>query len=290
MLGQRVITAIILLVVLISVVSIPNPVYFNCFVSIAAATAFWEWLRLTLPQVKGRNLCMNAGAAVLFILFMAGWFLLPEKMGVGEEGFSFFNTLGMLFVVTSALVWLLRVPFILARARLDGEEKSFWHALFGFVTVVATWYAIITMHAIHGAWFVLSYLILIWCADIFAYFGGRHFGGAKLAPKISPGKTRSGALCGILAAIIWLLASAFIENSFSNALLQQSSVFFIPVVGLLLAVYSIFGDLYESLMKRRAGFKDSSNLLPGHGGVWDRLDSVLSVSPIAMLIWYLLIN
>ncbi len=290
MLGQRVITAIILLAVLVAVVSIPNPVYFNCFVSLAASAAFWEWLRLTLPKAcKGKGI-EYAGGIILFMLFLGGSIYLPKIIADDSPYLSLFNEAGLFFVVLSAFVWLLLIPVVLYRARLDPSGQNFLHALFGFITIVATWYAIITLYLIHGAWFVFSYLILIWCADIFAYFGGKYFGGAKLAPKISPGKTRSGAVCGILASMIWMLASAFIENSFSYFMLQQSSILLIPAVGLLLAVYSIFGDLYESLLKRRAGFKDSSHLLPGHGGVWDRLDSVLSVSPIAMLIWYLLIH
>ncbi|MFV9473642.1 phosphatidate cytidylyltransferase [Advenella sp. RU8] len=290
MLGQRVTTAIILLAVLIVAISIPNPVYFNCFVSLAAAAAFWEWLRLALPkEYRGKGVAY-VGAIILFGLFLTGSILLPEKMSAGTKYFARFNEVGLFFIAISALVWLLIIPIVLYRARLEPDRNNFLHALFGFMTIVATWYAIITLYTIHGAWFVFSYLILIWCADIFAYFGGKYFGGAKLAPKISPGKTRSGALCGILASIIWLVASAFIENSFSYFIMQQSSILLVPLVGLLLAIYSIFGDLYESLMKRRAGFKDSSNLLPGHGGAWDRLDSVLSVSPIAMLIWYLLIH
>ncbi len=290
MLGQRVITAIILLVVLIAAVSMPNPLYFNCFVSIAAATAFWEWLRLVLPKASRGKGLEYVGAVILLVLFLTGSVLLPEMIAAGTPYLSVFNGVGLFFVVISALVWLLIIPVVLYRARLDLAGQNFLHALFGFITIVATWYAIITMYVIHGAWFVFSYLILIWCADIFAYFGGKYFGGAKLAPKISPGKTRSGALCGIFVSMVWMVASAFIENSFSHFMLQQSSLLLVPAVGFLLAVYSIFGDLYESLMKRRAGFKDSSNLLPGHGGAWDRLDSVLSVSPIAMLIWYLLIH
>lgn len=289
MLGQRVITAIVLLAVLIVAVSMANPVYFNGFVSIAAAAAFWEWLRLALPKESRGKGHEYVGAVALFILFLTGSIFLPDMMVAGTSFYSILNKVGLFFVVISALAWLLVIPIVLYRAQMDPGGQNFFHALFGFITIVATWYAIITMYAIHGAWFVFSYLVLIWCADIFAYFGGRFFGGAKLAPKISPGKTRSGALCGILASMIWMIASAFIENSFSHVMLQQSSILLISVVGLLLAVYSIFGDLYESLMKRRAGFKDSSHLLPGHGGVWDRLDSVLSVSPIAMLIWYLLI-
>lgn len=290
MLGQRVITAIILLAVLVAVVSIPNPAYFNCFVSLAAAAAFWEWLRLALPQTCQKKGIELVGGVALFVLFVGGSVFLPKIMAGDALYLSIFNNTGLFFVVLSALVWLLIIPVVLYRARLDSIGKNFLHAIFGFITIVATWYAIIDMYFIHGAWFVFSYLILIWCADIFAYFGGKHFGGEKLAPKISPGKTRSGALCGILASMIWMLASAFIDNSFSHFILKQSSILLVPAVGLLLAVYSILGDLYESLLKRRAGFKDSSNLLPGHGGAWDRLDSILSVSPIAVLIWYLLIH
>ena len=135
---------------------------------------------------------------------------------------------------------------------------------------------------------MLSYFILIWCADSFAYFGGRYFGGPKLAPAISPGKTRSGALCGIAAATIWLVLSAYVSpSSFGGILLQQSNLFVVVLSACVLSIYSIMGDLYESLMKRRAGLKDSSRILPGHGGVWDRLDSALVVTPLTFLLIYL---
>lgn len=288
MLGQRIVTAVILLAVLVAVVSAPNPIYFYVFVSLAAATAFWEWLRMTLRESAMKQGLALSSAAILFGLFILASFALSGQLFRALQESASNQKIALFFVFISALAWLIFVPFELMRASVEKTGQFFLHSLFGLITIIATWYAIVVMYSQKGAWFVLSYLALIWCADIFAYFGGRYFGGAKLAPKISPGKTRSGAYCGIVAAIGWMLASASVNNSFANMLVQEGSFWFLPLIGALLAVYSIIGDLYESLIKRRAGFKDSSHLLPGHGGVWDRLDSVLSVSPIAMLLWYLL--
>src|SRR5699024_5616094 len=103
----------------------------------------------------------------------------------------------------------------------------------------------------------------------------------------SPGKTRSGAICGIVAATLWVLISAYLSpSSFGGILLAHSNLLIVLLSAIILTVYSIVGDLYESLMKRRAGLKDSSNILPGHGGVLDRLDSALVVTPMTFLLMY----
>jgi len=126
--------------------------------------------------------------------------------------------------------------------------------------------------------------MVIWVADIAAYFVGRKFGRHKLAPAISPGKTREGALAGIVGVVIWLLASAQWPGSFGADLIIRWGLFGTILIAILLAIFSISGDLFESLLKRRAGVKDSSRLLPGHGGVFDRIDAVVAVVPLAYLL------
>ena len=121
-------------------------------------------------------------------------------------------------------------------------------------------------------------------ADIAAYFAGRAFGRRKLAPSISPGKTLEGAFAGVIGVVVWLTLSTQWPESFAANLLSHSSWFGLLITGVLLAVFSIAGDLYESLLKRRAGVKDSSQLLPGHGGVYDRIDAVVAVVPLGFLL------
>jgi len=126
---------------------------------------------------------------------------------------------------------------------------------------------------------------LVWCADIAAYAVGRTLGRHKLAPQVSPGKSREGAVGGVVAAVLWLAATAvWWPDSFGALLLNRLGWPGLLLSGVVLAAWSIVGDLFESLLKRRAGVKDSSRLLPGHGGVYDRIDAVLPVAPAAVLL------
>jgi phosphatidate cytidylyltransferase len=147
------------------------------------------------------------------------------------------------------------------------------------------WFALAWIFLQYGASALISLWALIWCADIAAYFVGRQFGRHKLAPDVSPGKTREGAFGGILAATIWLVATAiWWPGSYGALVLAQWGPAGLVLAGILLSAWSILGDLFESLLKRRAGVKDSSQLLPGHGGVYDRIDAVLPVAPAAILL------
>ena len=120
----------------------------------------------------------------------------------------------------------------------------------------------------------------VWVADTGAYFFGRTFGSHKLAPSISPGKTWEGAVGGGLTVIVY----GFVFSSKLPAVLSDSFVLLLSAL-ILLTVISIMGDLFESLLKRQAGLKDSSNVLPGHGGVLDRIDSLTSTLPLVALVW-----
>jgi len=151
---------------------------------------------------------------------------------------------------------------------------------------VACWHALVAARTV-GVAFVLSLLLVVWLADIGAYFAGKAFGRHKLAPSISPGKTREGALGGWLAVMIVGSAGAatlvFAPTLFS-ALVEHLGWAGALISLTVLTVFSVIGDLFESLLKRQAGVKDSSGLLPGHGGVLDRIDALLPVLPIALLL------
>jgi phosphatidate cytidylyltransferase len=163
-------------------------------------------------------------------------------------------------------------------------SRSLW-TLFAPVALFSTWAALAHLYSSRSASYVLSLLILIWVADIAAYFAGKAFGKNKLAPRISPGKTLEGAAAGVIGVFIWVLGCAlFWPHSFGSALVNKWSWFGAGLLAILLAVVSIAGDLFESLLKRRAGVKDSSQLLPGHGGVYDRIDAVVAVVPLAYLL------
>jgi phosphatidate cytidylyltransferase len=151
--------------------------------------------------------------------------------------------------------------------------------LFGIAILAAAWLAIVVIRSFNinidfhtGAWMLLLMLIVIWGADVGAYFAGKNFGKTKLAPVVSPNKTWEGAIGGLILANVVGIALALILDLQLNWL--QFVVFLILIVAL-----SVIGDLFESMLKRRANIKDSSNILPGHGGLLDRLDSTLSVAP-----------
>jgi phosphatidate cytidylyltransferase len=135
-----------------------------------------------------------------------------------------------------------------------------------------------------GSMYLLSLLTLIWIADIFAYFGGKALGRHKLAVRISPGKTIEGALIGLLGVMAWIAISSQWKGTYAADLLSRWGWPITILTAALLAGVSVMGDLFESLLKRRAGMKDSSALLPGHGGVLDRIDAVIAVLPVAFLI------
>ena len=290
MLRERLITAAVLLLILAVLLSLKQSVYFAIFCVIASGLTLAEWWRISLPERF--KLPAYGLAAILTIVTIYFSFAMVTRGDEGAVATQFTDTglirLTLILSVISSFIWFFIVPFILKKAQVEYKDQHLFHSVFGLFAVSSTALALVVFVQYLGSWFVFSYLILIWCADSFAYFGGRHFGGKKLAPAISPGKTQSGAICGIVAAVLWLLISAYLSpSSFGGILLTQTNVLIVLISGFVLTVYSILGDLYESLMKRRAGLKDSSRILPGHGGVWDRLDSALVVTPMTFVLIYI---
>ncbi len=144
----------------------------------------------------------------------------------------------------------------------------------GLVTLWICSHSVIYLHYVYGGWVLLYMLTLVWLADIGAYFTGRRFGKRKLAPAISPGKTWEGVYGGIFVTLVWMLLIYWLTDILHLGLLP------FLLIGISTVVISIAGDLFESILKREAGVKDSSNLLPGHGGILDRIDSVIAASPV----------
>ena len=150
------------------------------------------------------------------------------------------------------------------------------------MVLLPTWLALVLLRHL-GPWALLGIMALVWIADIAAYFTGRAFGRRKLAPQISPGKTWEGAYGAVAGVLIYGLAVYFLAGS----AVILPVLLLIPTLLVLTAV-SIIGDLFESLLKRQAGIKDSSQLLPGHGGILDRIDSLTSTLPLVTLLWLVL--
>jgi phosphatidate cytidylyltransferase len=273
MLGQRVVTAIVLLALFLPTLFITSPWPFILLTLVLISAGGWEWSRLNGAP---------GGMALLAGALVAGGCGLVMAQGwrVGEVPALWWS---------AALVWVAGGAFVLRRGpagwpTLPGALR--W--ALGLVLLWLAWNAL--AHArIVGVNFLLSVLAIVWVADIAAYFGGRAFGKRKLAPTISPGKSWEGVWSGMLGALLlaalWLLAeerAAAGSPSLFKLLLQRFGVVGLMLGVAALAAMSVVGDLFESLVKRAAGAKDSSRLLPGHGGVLDRVDALLPVLPIAL--------
>ncbi len=285
MLLQRIVTAVVLLIVLLLVSVFLPSVWFRLFMALASAVVLWEWFRLT---TSGTSIARIA-ACVYFIV--AAWVAIAgfEDTLTPPEAHRLWSDwvvpLAAVLGIFGLLFWTLMAPLSLSHADTQRSPVSLISVSAGVVVTAASALGLAVLHQQYGAWFIFSFLGVIWCADTFAYFGGKRFGGPKLAPAISPGKTRSGAICGLVAAVAWMGLTFGINGSFAGWLGQYLPAVLVLLAGAVLAVYSMVGDLYESLIKRRADIKDSSKLLPGHGGVWDRFDSILAVTPVVLCLW-----
>jgi len=286
MLLQRVITAVVLLAVLLAALLSPGPLPLTLLLTLTAACALWEWLRLTWRDPPAQAPIVTAVIAAVALGALALQWIRPSPAVWATNLHGLIHFWLMPVVV---LLWIVAVLPMVIRGQTSGRTGGLPLSLFGVVAIIAVWAALLEMFLIRGAWFLVSLLALVWFADIGAYFTGRALGKHKLAPNVSPGKTWEGAAGGILAAVVWVLATSYVENSFGAALGERWPLWGVALITVLLTALSIVGDLFESLLKRRAGVKDSSGLLPGHGGVYDRIDALLPVAPMALLltgVWF----
>lgn len=280
MLVQRVITAVVLLIVLAMTLASDNPWPFTGLLALGAACACWEWLRLTVRQPPSGALCVGLAVLAFALMLGSAWWWLQGEAG----GTAWRDVVVRILTPAVALVWAVGATVAVVRGRADAPAASVPWRLFSLPAVFTAWSLLMLGFTSRGAWFVVSLLALVWVADIAAYFAGRAFGKRKLAPRVSPGKTIAGAVAGVLGAVIWVWVSSVWAGSFGESLLARWGLPLGLLAAAFLGAISIVGDLFESLLKRRAGRKDSSNLLPGHGGVYDRIDAILPVAPFAFLL------
>ena len=271
MLKTRLLTAVVLISVFLFALFFLPPSGWVIFVTVIAAIAAWEWGGLM--RWDGRSRLILGGVFALICLFLSLW--QPAPLGLKGEFAASAWHLGQWIYLPAAAFWLLLVPCWL-RQRWP-LPQGLPGLLAGLLLLLPAWLALIQLRQA-GELVLLAIMATVWLADIAAYFSGRTFGRHKLAPAISPGKTWEGAIGGVLAVVVYgflFLSVLPKELAGSPGLLCMLLVTF--------AAFSIVGDLFESLLKRQAGLKDSSGILPGHGGVLDRIDSLTSTLPMAAI-------
>jgi len=273
MLKQRVMTALVLLAILLPALFYKTPFPFCALALLMITAGAWEWGRL-----NGAGQAGSVGLAVLCML----------ACGLSWYGGLLGQALPVLWTVSGA-AWVLAGAWLL-RSGVGGWPRipKAWRLAGGLVALWLAWLAV-AQARVRGIEFLLSVLALVWVADIFAYFAGRALGGrfsnSKLAPSISPGKSWEGVWGGMAGVVALSLAWRFGGgDSLFSQLAQRHGVAVMLLAVVFLAAMSVVGDLVESLIKRSAGVKDSSGLLPGHGGVLDRVDALLPALPLAMML------
>lgn len=276
MLLQRIITALILApLVVLAVYLLPIP-YFTLVVALVMLVAAWEWTSLTgIDRPSMRILFL-----VLLMLPMGGVYFWTYFLEILAQIFDWPEVRaqsGLLewLIILPVLFWVVMMFLIrnASDALLKLELKNVYKGLIGWVILFFAWMFLYRMRAFYGSDMVMYFLLLIWIADITAYFVGKKFGATKLAPEISPGKTMAGfygALgSGFVSAIVLSLVFGF------NLMIGSDFV----LLSVLTVLISIYGDLFFSLIKRQQGVKDTGSILPGHGGLLDRIDSLVAAIP-----------
>jgi phosphatidate cytidylyltransferase len=264
MLKQRIITALLMLPIALGGFFLLEGGAFALFIGAVISVAAWEWAQLAGLQGQPQRLGYAALVAVLLLLLFSN------------------QQLAGLLMALAMLWWLLATALVLTFP----SSARHWagspvRLVIGLLLLLPAWQGLLLLKQWpHGNALILAVMIMVWGADIGAYFAGRAFGKRKLAPEVSPGKSWEGVFGG-------LLATAAIALGVSIYLQWSPRIMVLALLATLLVVsISVVGDLTESMFKRHAGIKDSSNLLPGHGGVLDRIDSLTAAVPLfTVLLW-----
>lgn len=275
MLKTRILTALLLLVVfLCALLYLPAPAWALLCAALTGMGA-WEWGQFARLTSRGARAAFVAVCVVLALL--ATFEPLSPWIPNGYEHAAFVVAL----LAANLLLWLLCIPLILRRRAPLPQGVTLF---IGLIVLVPTAIALVGLRA--ADWkLLLSCMAIAWVADTAAFFAGRRFGKTKLAPAVSPGKTREGALGALLAVVLYGIAVALAAH------LSLSALEWLLLVALLvvLTIFSILGDLLESWFKRQVGLKDSGTLLPGHGGLLDRIDSLTAILPPTTILMWLVV-
>ena len=264
MLKQRIITAVILAPLMIWAILGLSDQYFPLLVGAIFLAAGWEWTSLS-------ELANNVARLFYLLLLAVLMFFMANVVSANGPFVPLLLTLAV-------ICWLI-VFFWIFRQETGHKKLSLsTHSrlLIGLVLLLMPFIALVSLGTAfdNGRYLIIFLMFVIWGADVAAYFSGRAFGQRKLAPSISPGKTWEGVTGALLFTLLVAMTGVFLLG-YGNA-----AYLYITVLSMIVVVFSIVGDLFESMIKRQAGMKDSGNLLPGHGGMLDRIDSLTAAAPI----------
>lgn len=264
MLKERVLTALVLLPLVFWTIFGGVALAFPLFAAAVVLIAAWEWTAMM------RWASLPARAA--FVAMTAALLWRQHTLDL--------TILGPMLAAAS-LFWLLALRWVVSYpGGAERWDRPWMLAPVGLLLLVPTWAGLVQLHAL-SPWWLIYLLLLVWGADTGAYFAGRRFGKTKLAPSVSPAKTREGLYGGLATTMAVMLAVA----CYLGLPLAKALPF--ALVSLITVLASVLGDLFESMIKRRAGIKDSGNIFPGHGGALDRIDSITAAAPVFLTGWWL---
>jgi phosphatidate cytidylyltransferase len=274
MLVQRVATAVLLIAAFLAALFLLPAAGWLAVAALVLALGAWEWGGLAALGGAGR-LVFAAAVVAAGLGLAVGADLAGGRAGLLEWLRPVYLA-AIVFWVVAVPLWLWRFPWAAPRALILAA---------GCIVLVPTFLAIVHLRNIHPST-LLGFMMVVWIADIAAFFTGRRFGRRKLAPRVSPGKSWEGVYGALAAGALYAAAWAALAPRHAPAAIRDLPA---PVVGMIVLVVvltalSVVGDLFESALKRQAGLKDSGRLLPGHGGVLDRIDALTPVLPVAALV------
>lgn len=282
MLLTRITTAIVLVILFLLALFVASPEFFCLSVAVVILMAGWEWASLSeLNAFCSKLFYVCLLALVLAILGDYSGFIFGNSALTIDAVFLF------RFFLSAALFWLLAFLALISYPRCEIIFRNrYFRLIMGMLLLIFAWLALSYLrYQSHGSFWVLYVVAVVAAADVGAYFFGKTFGKTKLAHQVSPGKSWEGLAGGLLSSLLLVAITVGFNTAFFS--LELPSLTLLLPVTLLIAAVSVLGDLFESLLKRIAGLKDSGTILPGHGGVLDRIDGLTSALPIFCFIFLL---
>lgn len=264
MVKTRILTAIVMLLLFLAALFYLPPIFWMALLLALTVAGAWEWRRL------GRFSAAHSAIYLILTAILAGELLFLLDRAILTDPYT--SSFSWLYI-SSAVFWVFYVPVLLKTGH--SVRNPLLLGITGWMVLLPTCLALFQLRAIDPA-LLLGFMAAIWVSDTAAYFTGRSVGKHKLAPQISPGKTWEGVGGALIAVGIYALSWSWVGEEWLPAR------WLLPLL-LVLALLGVVGDLFESLLKRHAGVKDSGNILPGHGGILDRIDALTSTLPLAIL-------